>query len=390
MSARYWPIKQSILPIIPNTPVTTRLNLDCYSLNHPTRARLFNDQLENDKLAPKPVFEQVLSRRKDHTVPTKWSLYRPLIRSARIVDNLLARTETSEKGESLMQHSASQQSAAHIALTKYVRRHWKKNSGAQGYKRVRDWLLVQFELLDEFDRALQGNHESMQKLRDQRKTLMIRDADRKSKKLKRIQKKKKEKSSRDGPNPRVHPSFLAPTLFNIALPRMKPQPLSLSMMIDDRVKRRDRRRESQEQHRQWAHDMVVEYDFWKDLGLDFLSSDVAGNGKRRPKTRGRPTTGSEEGDLSFTERHLRHVEVISTYFERDAARAKTTYTPEMIDAVENARRAREQARQYAASKKKRSAGLIPRRTIKGRVASRERKRSCCREMKGAVCAEKPL
>ena len=206
MSARYWPIKQSILPIIPNTPVTTRLNLDCYSLNHPTRARLFNDQLENDKLAPKPVFEQVLSRRKDHTVPTKWSLYRPLIRSARKVDNLLARTETSEKGESLMQHSASQQSAAHIALTKYVRRHWKKNSGAQGYKRVRDWLLVQFEvshvqgagepclysnhthtqLLDEFDRALQGNHESMQKLRDQRKTLMIRDADRKSKKLKRI------------------------------------------------------------------------------------------------------------------------------------------------------------------------------------------------------------
>lgn len=146
MSARYWPIKQSILPVIPNTPVTARLNLDCYQLNHPTRARLFEDQLENDKSAPEPVFEQVLSRRKDHTIPTLWSLYRPLIRNARKVDDLLASTGTSAKGETPALHPAAPQSKTHTALTRYVRRHWKRHSGMQGFKRVRAWLSVQYEV----------------------------------------------------------------------------------------------------------------------------------------------------------------------------------------------------------------------------------------------------
>lgn len=167
-----------------------------------------------------------------------------------------------------------------------------------------------------------------------------------------FQKRKKNKTS-EQPSPRVHPSFLAPTLFNIALPRMKPQPLSLSMMIDDRVKRRDRRRESQEQHRQWAQDMVIEEGFWRDLGLVKLLHDSAGRRDGRNfHARGRARTGDDDGDLSFTERHYRHVDLLATYFERDAARAKTTYTTDMVDAVKDARTRREHARQRAANKKK--------------------------------------
>lgn len=151
----------------------------------------------------------------------------------------------------------------------------------------------------------------------------------------------------------MHPSFLAPTLFNIALPRMKPQPLSLSMIIDDRVKRRDRRRESQEQHRQWAQDMLVEEGFWKDLGLAHLLHDSAGKKDgRHSHARGRSRKSEDEGDLSFTERHYRHVDLIGTYFERDAERARTTYTIDMVTAVKDARKAREQARQRAAAKNK--------------------------------------
>lgn len=142
MSARFWSAKQSILPIIPNTAVTARLNLDCYQLNHPTRARLFQDQFEDDKSARKPIVEQVLSRRKDHTIPTRWSLYRPLIRNARKVDNLLADSESTEKGE----YSTRRQPTTNIPLTKDVRKHWKRNSGLQGYKRIRDWLSVQYEV----------------------------------------------------------------------------------------------------------------------------------------------------------------------------------------------------------------------------------------------------
>jgi hypothetical protein len=125
------------------------------------------------------------------------------------------------------------------------------------------------------------------------------------------------------------------------------------MMIDDRVKRRDRRRESQEQHRQWAQDMVVEERFWRDLGLDELLHESAGQtGGRNPHARGKSRAGDDEGELSFTERHYRHVDLLATYFERDAARAKTTYTPDMINAVKDARTRREQARQRAAVKKK--------------------------------------
>jgi hypothetical protein len=97
--------------------VTARLNLDCHLLNHPIRARLFQDQLEEDKLAKKPVLEQVLSRRKDHTVPTRWSLYRPLIRDARKLDNLLASIANTEKDGSSTQDPPLP--IAITALTKY-------------------------------------------------------------------------------------------------------------------------------------------------------------------------------------------------------------------------------------------------------------------------------
>jgi hypothetical protein len=143
MSSRFWPAKQSILPIIPATPVAARLNLDCHLLNHPIRARLFQDQLEQDKLAKKPALEQILSRRKDHTVPTRWSLYRPLIRNARKMDDILASVaRTEQDGRSTEDLPLP---IVNTALTKYVRKHWKRNSDMQGYERVRDWLSVQYE-----------------------------------------------------------------------------------------------------------------------------------------------------------------------------------------------------------------------------------------------------
>lgn len=124
-------------------------------------------------------------------------------------------------------------------------------------------------------------------------------------------------------------------------------------MIDDRVKRRDRRRENQERHRQWAQDMVIEERFWRDLGLEQSyegSTDKTNGQQGRSGRRGR--TGSDKGDMSFTERHYRHVDLIATYFERDAARASTTYTSDMINAVKEAHRMREQRRQRRAAARK--------------------------------------
>lgn len=66
----------------------------------------------------------------------------------------------------------------------------------------------------------------------------------------------------------------------------------------------------------------------------------------------RGKTSSDKGDMSFTERHYRHVDLIATYFERDAARASTTYTSDMINAVKDARTVREQRRQRRAAARK--------------------------------------
>lgn len=94
--------------------------------------------------------------------------------------------------------------------------------------------------------------------------------------------------------------------------------------------------------------MLVEEKFWRDLGLEQEAQESVGKGNGSRSGR-RQRTVVDQGDISFTERHYRHVDLIGTYFERDAARAATTYTADMITAVKNARRAREQHRQHVAA-----------------------------------------
>lgn len=143
MSARLWPAKQSILPVIPTTPLTVRLNLNCHKLNHPTRLHLF---LDDDKSTEKLVQEQVLSRRKDHTIPTRWSLYRPLIRNAQQVDLILAnRANTQQQPDVPATHPLTLPQKPARVLTQHIRRQWRKKQTLQGYKQVREWLSVEYE-----------------------------------------------------------------------------------------------------------------------------------------------------------------------------------------------------------------------------------------------------
>lgn len=145
MSARLWPAKQSILPILPATPLTIRLNLDCHKLNHPTRKHLFRNPSDDDSTAKKPVQEQVLSRRKDHTVPTRWSLYRPLIRNAQKVDRILADTAVSE-WVSESTHASERKRKSPRVLTRHIQCQWRRKQDLQGYKRVRIWLSVEYKV----------------------------------------------------------------------------------------------------------------------------------------------------------------------------------------------------------------------------------------------------
>lgn len=96
--------------------------------------------------------------------------------------------------------------------------------------------------------------------------------------------------------------------------------------------------------------MIIEERFWRDLGIE-QSPKALTDGNQARLGRG-ARMGSEEGDLSFAERHYRHVNLIATYFERDATRAATTYSTDIINAVKNARKLRELCRQRKAAKGK--------------------------------------
>ncbi|KAJ9109926.1 hypothetical protein QFC19_001907 [Naganishia cerealis] len=369
MSARLWPAKQSILPVLPTTPVTARLNLNGHKLNHPTRVHLWKDQLAEEEAKVKDVYEQVLSRRKDHTVPTRWGLYRSLVRNAQRLDQLLvANASQAYQATWLNSPLLKLGSASSQVITNDIRARWKRNRATQGYQRVRVWLSLEYEasvgykaplyfLLEEMESSLKGDSAALNRISERRALLYDRIVASRRAKHERKRRDQRAGAVKKERAPRIHPSFLAPTLFNIALPRMKPQPLSLSKMIDDRIKRRNRRREDLETHKRWAHDMLFEENFYRDLGIPHGPNSEA----HGPNPSGNIRTGkrskfghrdADHDDLSFTERHFNHVNLISTYFERDAARAATTYTQEMIDAVKDARTRREQRRQRLAARRK--------------------------------------
>ncbi|KAJ9106162.1 hypothetical protein QFC21_001305 [Naganishia friedmannii] len=353
MSARLWPAKQSILPILPTTAVTARLNLNCHKLNHPTKVHLWKDQLAEDDVKIKVAQEHVLSRRKDHTIPTRWSLYRSLIRNARQLDRLFA-SQAAPPPPPTSDAPVNVDGNSSEVMVRDVRSRWNRNKATQGYQRVRDWLSLEYKLLEDMEYSLQGEDVALDRIFKKRSSLLERVAASRQARHERKHKLKLVKSVIRKRIPRVHPSFLAPTLFNIALPRMKPQPLSLSMMINDRIKRRDQRRENQERHRRWAHDMLLEEEFYRDLGISGPNGDAIGynpSGQTRSGKRPRRHHRNDTDDISFADRHFNHATLIGRYFERDAARAATTYTAEMISAVRNARTKREQRRQRLAAER---------------------------------------
>jgi hypothetical protein len=68
--------------------------------------------------------------------------------------------------------------------------------------------------------------------------------------------------------PRLTGSILRPSLFNVPQPRLSPQPVKTSMMIRNRIRARENRREKQLLHMQYIRDMREEFKFWERLGVN--------------------------------------------------------------------------------------------------------------------------
>ncbi|EAL22159.1 hypothetical protein CNBC2970 [Cryptococcus deneoformans B-3501A] len=149
-----------------------------------------------------------------HTVPTKWSLYRSLLRFSK----------SSKPGYP----------AHYPEIRNEIKRLWKKHKSLTSIPRVQQFLNGQYDILSAFQLGESSKLSELEfRLKNKR---VLRD-------LSKSRDRADQASQPDSKPPRLTGGYLRPTLFNPPLPRLKPQPIGLSMMIHNRLRKRERRME---------------------------------------------------------------------------------------------------------------------------------------------------
>lgn len=123
---------------------------------------------------------------------------------------------------------------------------------------------------------------------------------------------------------RLTGGFLRPTLFNPPLPRLKPQPLNISMMINRRIKRRERRIEVSRKLADLQADMRQEVRFLRSLGLDW------------PEKIGDWSSGV--GARSWETEFNRYMNNMQEKFTRELKRSEMKYSDKLYIRVMRAKR----------------------------------------------------
>lgn len=169
-----------------------------------------------------------------HTVPTKWSLYRSLLRFSK----------SSEAGYP----------AQYPEIRNEIKRLWRKHKSVTSIPRVQQFLNGQYDILSAFqsDESTKLN-ELESRLKNKR---VLRD-------LCKSRDTAGQASQPDSKPPRLTGGYLRPTLFNPPLPRLKPQPIGLSMMIHNRLRKRERRMEKRRVYASLRADLKLEVAFWR-------------------------------------------------------------------------------------------------------------------------------
>jgi hypothetical protein len=135
--------------------------------------------------------------------------------------------------------------------------------------------------------------------------------------------------------------FMRGTLFNPPMPRMKPQPERISVMIRSRALRRTRRITKDRRADEEMEDMRREIAFWRRLGVD--STQQLGD-------------WSSSSGVSWETEYLNYKRLLGAQFDLEAERGMALFTPEQMGAVKEARRRRHRYRVNSAREK---AGLGP-------------------------------
>ncbi|KAI5120396.1 hypothetical protein M0805_000175 [Coniferiporia weirii] len=245
-----------------------------------------------------------------HRIPTLWFLYRGLLREAP-GDNIRWR----------------------------MRIFFEKYQSLTSPKTTQTKLAVAHRFLDAFRLAREGD-QKMQRILARYNSLV--GAKRDKEKFKDMLRREMAWQERLRNRPILTGAYLRPTLFNGPLPRMKPQPEHISMMIYHRRKRRERHGEIYTRLSELKGDIQQERNFEEALrdaasksregGFDPVFDDVGAWSE---------FFLSPYMFIVLTQKEAEHIESqqseIRTTFNRDAARAVTPYSAEMLSAIREAR-----------------------------------------------------
>lgn len=224
-----------------------------------------------------------------HTIPTRWSLYRPLLRAT---------------------HLHLDRGLALPAIRRRVGEQWRKHTSNTSIAATRKFLEKGYTLLDHLTSSspetrihilhLESHLAATQRQNDARVLALT---------------KKRQ------PRARLQGSFLRPTIYNPPLPRLTPQPLAISMIIQKRIKSHALRIAKYRAAKETRDDMREEVNFWRRLS----GAEGTGDG------------GSEGGwDREITT----VMKTCEESFERGQRRSEGRYGREVMHRVERARKRR--------------------------------------------------
>ncbi|KAF8578492.1 hypothetical protein K439DRAFT_1528793 [Ramaria rubella] len=143
-------------------------------------------------------------------------------------------------------------------------------------------------------------------------------------------------------------ALVRPSLYNRPFPRMKPQPIHVSRMIWNRRRVRELRLDKQEMWKEWKDDLRRERDFEASL-----YEHAQGNGFQFEKIYDNLEAWYEPIDQLL--------DSIVTSYSLDEARARTPYSPALIQMAKQARR--EKIRNKTHERERERGGAILRSTI---------------------------
>ncbi|WRT63992.1 uncharacterized protein IL334_000919 [Kwoniella shivajii] len=162
-----------------------------------------------------------------HTIPTKWALYRPLLKTTTCLPS----------------------------TRREIRTKWQEKKGLTSVPKVRVFLQEYHDLLDHLRSSDPSYNEETQSL----ECKLVE----KHRSFDESQTRLKEPQMPVPMKPRLTGSFYRPTLFNPPLPRMKPQPIEIGAMIHNRLRARERRIAKRKEYASLLTDMKLEVGFWK-------------------------------------------------------------------------------------------------------------------------------